>query len=62
MLRRRKPGDTRATVDSPARCARELTIAIAEDPRLQLVPVETPDGSLTPRSARSASAWLGSKQ
>jgi hypothetical protein len=42
--------------------AQELTLTVAEDPRLQLVPVERTGRQLSAAERAFRNAWLGSKQ
>ena len=62
ILRRKKPGDT-VVVDYVDRSgsARTAPVVLAEDPRLELLPVESTGGSLTADQRAFRRAWLGSK-
>ena len=63
IMRRRKPGDRIevAYVDRTAG-ARTATVALAEDPREEVVPVESSGGVLTAAHKSFRDAWLGSAQ
>jgi predicted metalloprotease with PDZ domain len=61
-IQRRRPGD-RVRISIRRRGAtQDLTLAVAEDPRLQLVPVERTGRQLTAAERAFRSAWLASKQ
>ena len=62
LVQRRKPGDRVRLSIRRRGDARELTVTVAEDPRLEVVPVEAT--GRRPSSAEMAfrTAWLGSQQ
>lgn len=62
LVQRRRPGDRIRVSIRRRGVAQDLTIAIEEDPRLQVVPVETTGRRLTPAERAFRDAWLGSKQ
>jgi predicted metalloprotease with PDZ domain len=59
-IRRRRPGDAVSVsyVDRSG-TARTAALTLAEDPHLELVPVEAAGGVLTPERQTFRSAWLG---
>jgi predicted metalloprotease with PDZ domain len=61
-LRRRRPGDV-VSVEWTDRtgAARSARVLLEEDPRLELVTVESTGGTLTPAQRAFRSAWLGRK-
>jgi predicted metalloprotease with PDZ domain len=62
VIQRRKPGD-RVTISIRRRgMTQDLTIAIGEDPRLHVIPVEQTGRQLTAAERTFREAWLGSKQ
>jgi predicted metalloprotease with PDZ domain len=62
IVQRRSPGD-RVRVSIRRRgVIEDLTIAIEEDPSLQVVPVEATGSQPTPGERAFRAAWLGSKQ
>jgi predicted metalloprotease with PDZ domain len=61
-VQRRRPGDTVRVSIRRRGAAQELTLTIAEDPRLQLVPVERTGRQLSPAERDFRQRWLGSKQ
>jgi predicted metalloprotease with PDZ domain len=61
-VQRRRPGDAVRLSIRRRGDAQELTLTIAEDPRLQLVPVERTGRQLTAAERAFRNAWLGSKQ
>jgi predicted metalloprotease with PDZ domain len=61
-VQRRRPGDTVRLSIRRRGTAQELTLTVAEDPRLQLVPVERTGRQLTVSEKAFRNAWLGSKQ
>jgi predicted metalloprotease with PDZ domain len=61
-IQRRKPGDqVRVSIRSRG-TIRDVTIAIEEDPRLHVIPVEQTGRQLTAAERTFREAWLGSKQ
>jgi predicted metalloprotease with PDZ domain len=60
VLRRHKPGDTVAVefVDRSG-AASTAKVVLAEDPRAELVPVESTGTSLTPAQRAFRQSWLG---
>jgi predicted metalloprotease with PDZ domain len=61
-VERRRPGDNVRISIRRRGVAQELTLTIAEDPRLQLVPVERTGRQLTAAERAFRNAWLASKQ
>jgi predicted metalloprotease with PDZ domain len=61
-VQRRRPGDTVRLSIRRRGVAQELTLTVAEDPRLQLVPVERTGRQLTAAERAFRNAWLASKQ
>jgi predicted metalloprotease with PDZ domain len=59
---RRRPGDTVRLSIRRRGVTQELTLTVAEDPRLQLVPVERTGRPLTAGERAFRNAWLASKQ
>lgn len=61
-LRRRKPGD-RATIEFVDRAgvARTGSVTLAEDPHVEVVPVESSGGALTPAQQSFRDRWLGAR-
>ncbi len=62
LVQRRTPGDRLRMSIRRRGVTQDLTIAIEEDPRLQIVPVETTGRPPTPAERAFRDAWLGSKQ
>jgi predicted metalloprotease with PDZ domain len=62
VVQRRRPGETARMSIRRRGVARELTVTIAEDPTLQLVPAERTGRSLTASERAFRDAWLSSKQ
>jgi predicted metalloprotease with PDZ domain len=62
IVQRRRPGETIRMSIRRRGAARELTITVAEDPTLQLVPVERTGRQLTTSERAFRAAWLTSKQ
>lgn len=62
VLRRHKPGD-RVGVTFVDRAGRSRTarVTLAEDPHVDVVPVESAGGSLTPAQEQFRERWLGSR-
>jgi predicted metalloprotease with PDZ domain len=60
VMRRHKPGDT-VSVDFTDRsgAARTAKVILAEDPRIELVPIESAGGTLTPAQRAFRRSWLG---
>ena len=63
IVRRHKPGDTLVVeyVDR-TRVPKTVTVALEEDPRLELVAVESTGRPLSPAQSDFRSAWLGRKR
>ncbi|HUP41370.1 MAG TPA: PDZ domain-containing protein [Vicinamibacterales bacterium] len=61
-IQRRRPGDTVRVSIRRRGVAQELTLTVADDPRLQLVPVERTGRQLTAAERAFRSSWLASKQ
>jgi predicted metalloprotease with PDZ domain len=61
-VQRRKPGDQVRVSIRRRGAPREVTVTIAEDPQLYLVPVEQTGRQLTPAERSFRIAWLGTKQ
>ena len=63
IVRRHKPGDTVVVeyVDR-TRVPKTVTVALEEDPRLELVAVESTGRPLSPAQSDFRSAWLGRKR
>jgi len=61
-VQRRRPGDMVRLSIRRRGIAQELMLMIAEDPRLQLVPVERTGRQLTPAERDFRQRWLGSRQ
>ena len=61
-VQRRRPGDTVRLSIRRRGIAQELTLIVAEDPRLQLVPVERTGRQPSPAEREFRQRWLGSKQ
>jgi len=59
---RRRPGDKVRVRIRRRGVEQDLTIEIAEDPRLHVVPAESTGRELTPAERAFRTAWLGSKQ
>jgi predicted metalloprotease with PDZ domain len=58
-LRRQKPGGTLAVVFADRNgVERKTSVTLREDPRVQLVPVETSGGKLTPEQKAFRDRWL----
>ena len=60
-MQRRRPGDKVRMSIRRRGVTQEVTIAIEEDPRLQVVPVETTGRPMTPAERAFRNAWLGIK-
>ncbi len=61
-LQRRRPGDRIQAAIRRRGMPESVTIVVAEDPTLQLVPAESTGRSLTPTERAFRDAWLESKQ
>jgi predicted metalloprotease with PDZ domain len=63
ILRRHKPGDV-VSVEYVDRTGvpKTVPVTLAEDPRLELLPVEQAGGTLTPAQRSFRAAWLGPKR
>jgi predicted metalloprotease with PDZ domain len=61
-VQRRRPGETVRVSIRRRGVAQELTLIVAEDPRLQLVPVERTGRQPTAAERAFRNAWLASKQ
>jgi len=61
ILQRHKPGDQIKIVFAAARsgATRIATVTLAEDPHLEVVPVESAGGTLTPAQRAFRDSWLG---
>ena len=59
-VQRRRPGDRARLAIRRRGNQHELTVVVAEDPRLQLVPVERTGRTLTPGERDFRQQWLGS--
>jgi predicted metalloprotease with PDZ domain len=62
VVQRRRPGDEIRVSIRRRGVIEDLTIAIEEDPRLQVVPVEATGSQATAGERAFRAAWLGSKQ
>jgi len=62
LVQRRRPGDRVRLSVRRRGTAHELTLMVAEDPRLQLVPVERTGRPASPAEREFRQRWLGSKQ
>ena len=62
LVQRRRPGDKIRLSIRRRGVIEDLTIAIEEDPRLQVVPVEATGKQPTPAERAFRTSWLGSKQ
>ena len=62
LVQRRRPGDRVRLSIRRRGTAHELTLMVAEDPRLQLVPVERTGRPASPAEREFRQRWLGSKQ
>ena len=62
MVQRRRPGDRVRLSIRRRGAAQELTLTVAEDPRLELVPVERTGKPASPAEREFRRRWLGSKQ
>jgi predicted metalloprotease with PDZ domain len=59
-LARRKPGDRLpVSYEDRSGMVRTVSVTLAEDPALELVPVERTGGSLSPEQSRFRRSWLG---
>jgi predicted metalloprotease with PDZ domain len=60
VMRRHKPGDT-VSVDFADRsgAARAAKVIFAEDPRMEVLPIESAGGTLTPAQRAFRRSWLG---
>jgi hypothetical protein len=57
---RRKPGDRLpVSYEDRSGTVRTVSVTLAEDPALELVPVERMGGSLSPEQRRFRRSWLG---
>jgi predicted metalloprotease with PDZ domain len=61
LVQRRRPGDRVRLSIRRRGAVRELTLTVAEDPRLQLVPVERTGRQASPGEREFRQRWLGSK-
>jgi len=62
IVQRHRPGDAIRMLIRRRGTTRELTITIAEDPRLQFVPAEQLGRQLTAAERAFRDAWLSSRQ
>jgi predicted metalloprotease with PDZ domain len=63
MIRRHKPRDRmQVTFVDRAGATKTGSVTLAEDPHLEVVPVESAGGSLTPAQKAFRERWLGSKK
>ena len=61
-IRRRKPGDrVHVRYRDRSGATKAVTVAITENPQLELVPVEAAGGLLTPEQREFRAGWLGKR-